>query len=168
MYIYRVGYGTQEESHFDYLTHDVSFDEEEFTQAFLAGCVAVVRSWLSEPVSDQTFNLTTYADITKLASSWLVDNRGFSFINVQAEAVVGGWNPLTPRPFVDHSGAEGMSELFAEGYQEEVPIILNRLRDEGLTPLIDAKNKEIDDNLEVFMANWQAETERREKEDNSR
>lgn len=169
MYTYCLGFGTWEESHYDYLTHEIRFSEEEFQQAFLTGCVEVVKSWLSEPDSDSTRNLTVYSDITSLAASWLVANRGFRFLEVQASVNVRGWNPLTPKRYTNHSGEEVMSERFDETHDKEEPFILRRLRDEGLTPLIDAKNKKLNEICDAILSDYTAERvadwERKEKED---
>lgn len=104
MNLYRMGYGTFEESDYAILSHDKSFSEEEFHGIVVKAITRVLEGVLSGTYSSECGD-RNYVSLSKRGVSYqaihefvvkeLVEHDGFEEVVYQAKWSVFGWPSLT-------------------------------------------------------------------------
>ena len=87
MYFYNIGYGSPEDSEYYTLIHDDRFDDTDLETMVFEAAEAVIR----EKQKETHHHLHGYNDISPYVADWLVANKGFRFIEYEAQWTCFGW-----------------------------------------------------------------------------
>ena len=93
MYVYRIGYGTCEESDYDYLIHKEKFSKEQLT-SLIHDCVLDVLMEAKEKKKNSDMGspyLHSYQDIHGEVVEKLIKKHGFEELRIEQSWDVFGW-----------------------------------------------------------------------------
>lgn len=132
-HVYKVGYHSWEESPHVYLTHTLDLSQEEFTQLVATAVESLLREGLSVPFSGEGSHYLHYEDLfPDKISEWLIRERSFSPLPVQASVSVYGWQRLIDEP---RSGLK---------HSPEQDLIFARIVESGLVPVLEEHSNQVD------------------------
>ena len=117
-YVYVVGYGTCEESEYDYLMHKEKLSKEQLREMVETSVVFVVKKMKKDKYS----YIHNYEDVHGEVVEYLIKNYGFKKLEIEGRWNVFGWGSM----FVNDW--EGYTET-----DEELKHLRERMKKEGFT-----------------------------------
>ena len=90
-YLYKIGYGSYEESEYTELAHDKKFSEAEL-QVMICDCAVKSVKMIRRPDTEEGWDwVHNYQDIDSYVISYLMDDYGFEKVGYEAQWSCFGW-----------------------------------------------------------------------------
>ncbi len=123
MYIYKIGYGSYEESEFIELSHKEKFSKLEMEEWYTKAFEWAILEKKKDP--EATYYSFTFQHLLSLAADWLV-TQGFSRVVYESITSTFGWaNTLNPRSWEDSSASTLTGKLQEKFQKHATPEILD-------------------------------------------